>query len=107
MGAPPPRPPKHVVPKRPRTRVRACPCDLKPGDITVGRAYGKPFGVYVACPACGERDVLMLRQELGGEPQAFEEGKDGAVVRLEPGWLCRASWCRKRVQIMRGAFVLS
>lgn len=73
----------------------------------MGRVYGKPFGIYVACPTCGERDVVMLRQELGGEPQTFEEGTDGVILRLEPGWLCRASWCRKRTRVIRGAFVIS
>jgi len=49
----------------------------------------------------------MLRAEMGGEPQAFEEAEEGRIMRLEPGWLCRSPWCPKRTRVVRGNFVIT
>ena len=64
-----------------------------PTDLT------KPaLNYYVACPACGMLNVVPV----AGTPRAVIE--DGGLVSMSPGFVCWGDSCKRRIEIVGGAF---
>ena len=74
-------------------------CRLGPGEVKRLPGEGVLIGFYVACPGCGYRNFVLIRD------QHVLLTADGLT--LTPGFWCDGPLCDRHLHIKHGQFVVT
>jgi len=75
-------------------------CGLKAGEVKRMPRVGGLLGFYVACPACGCLNIVLVEGQLVDET-------GGELRRLAPGFDCESPMCAKHVHVKDEEFVVT
>lgn len=74
-------------------------CRLGPGEVKRLPGEGVAIGFYVACPACGFRNFVLVQGQ-----HVFQS--EGGIT-LTPGFWCDGPTCELHLHIKHGQFVVT